>query len=180
MIAIDDALPAGGAAGELDGRLDRFRAAVTEEDARQVFRCVFGQHLGDQAAQQAAIHPNQVGHILAHDLLKDRLHFGMIPPQRENAPAGEQIEVFIPLGVPKVGPFAADVALVEADGLENLYEGGVDVLGMEVVTPVRSAVPASARSPGNRINKPGSSRQNRNDRHQRKRCIIPIRSAFAR
>jgi hypothetical protein len=91
--------------------------------------------LGDQAAEQAAIHAHEVRHVLAHELVQDGLDLRVVSPQREDAPAGEQIEVLVSVGVPEVAAFAADVGFIEADRLEHLDERGVDMVGVQVVLP---------------------------------------------
>ena len=103
--------------------------AYTGEIAAGMLR----EHLRGQAAQQAAVHAHQVGHVPRDKLVEDRFNLGMIPPQREHAPAGQQVEVFVPLLVPQVRPFAADVALVEADRAQHLDERRVNVIRVQVV-----------------------------------------------
>ncbi len=66
-------------------------------------------------------------------LLEDRLHLGMIAAQREDAPAGQQIEIFVPVGVPEIAPFAADVTPVEPDGPKHLHECRVHMFGVKVI-----------------------------------------------
>ena len=58
---------------------------------------------------------------------------GMVAAQAEHAVAGEQVEILGAFDVPQVRPFGADVAAVEADGLQRADVGGVDVLGVELV-----------------------------------------------
>jgi len=68
-----------------------------------------------------------------HELLEDRFDFRVIAAEREDAPAGEQVEVFVAVGVPQVAAFAARVGFIEADRAEHFDEGRIDVLGMQVV-----------------------------------------------
>jgi hypothetical protein len=41
---------------------------------------------------------------MIQQLLQDRFDLGMISAQGEDAPAGEQIEIFVSLGVPEIAP----------------------------------------------------------------------------
>ena len=87
----------------------------------------------------------RLGSVAFEQLLEDRLDLRMIPAQRKDAPAGEQVEIFVPRGIPEIAPFAADVALVEADGAEHLDKRGVDVLGVQVVGAVAVLVEISEK-----------------------------------
>ena len=55
-------------------------------------------------------------------LAEDGADFGMIAAEGEDAPAGEEVQIFIAGGIPEVAALAADVALVEADGAEHFHK----------------------------------------------------------
>src|SRR5947209_14040145 len=57
----------------------------------------------------------------------------MIAPQCEIAPARQHVQIFIPVGVPEIAPFAAHVAFIEANGLEHFDKCRVDMIGVQVV-----------------------------------------------
>ena len=56
----------------------------------------------------------------------------MISPQRENAPAGEEIEILGSVFVPEIASLAADVLTVKTDGPQDLDESRIQMLGMQV------------------------------------------------
>ncbi len=85
-----------------------------------------------ESGEEAAIHADEVGAVHVDQLFQDRFDFGMVAAECEDAPAGEEVEIFVSLFVPEVAAFAADVLLVEADGAEHFDEGGVEVLLMKI------------------------------------------------
>ena len=139
VVAIDDFLATGEGAGELECAFDGFGAGVGEEDARQFAAGVSGEFFGDEPGEEGAIHADEVGKILVHYLVEDGADPGVIATEGEDAPAGEEVEVFVAFLIPQVAPFAAGVAFVKADGSEHFDEGGINVLVVEVV--LRIGVP---------------------------------------
>ena len=58
---------------------------------------------------------------------------GLAVHQGENPPAGQQIEILIPVRVPEIASFAADILLVEPDGPQHLHKRGIDMVGVQFV-----------------------------------------------
>ena len=145
VIAIDNVASTGVAASELDRAFDRLGSTIAEEDARQIAAGFLGEFLGDEPAQHAAFHTDEVGGVALKQLLEDRFHFRVISPQRKDTPTGEQIEIFLPCLIPQPAPFAADVFLVEADGLEHFHERGVEMLGMQVIRAIAMLIDISEK-----------------------------------
>ncbi len=133
VVAVDDFLAACVGAGELEGAFDGFCAGVGEEDAGEVVGGVGAEFLCDEAGEEGAIHADEVGEVGAHGLFDDGADLGVVAAECEDAPAGEEVEVFVVVLVEEVGALAAGVGFVEADGAEHFHEGGVDVLVVEVV-----------------------------------------------
>ena len=113
---------------EFDRAFNGFGSAVAEKDARQIAAGFFSQLFRDEPAEHAAFHADEVGGVAIEQLLEDRFDLRMISPQREHAPAGEQIKIFVTGFIPQPAPFAADVFLVEPDGAEHLHERWVEML----------------------------------------------------
>ena len=84
MGAIDDAGPAGGAAGELDRGFDAFRAGIGKEHLVQIgheFQQAFGQHAG----QRRNVELHEVGQVAVEHALQGLAQRRMIPANRKNA-----------------------------------------------------------------------------------------------
>ncbi len=96
-----------------------------------------GQFFRDEAGEDGAIHSHEVGQISFHHLAEDGFDLGVIAAEGEDAPAGEEIEVLVSVGIPEVAPFAADVALIEADRSQHLHKRRVDVVIVQFVLPPR-------------------------------------------
>ena len=82
--AIHDARPAGGAAGELDRRLDAFRAGIGEKHLVQIgheFQQAFRQHAG----QRRHIELHEVGQVAVEHALQGLAQRRMVPANRKNA-----------------------------------------------------------------------------------------------
>lgn len=133
IVAIDDSFATGGAAGELDGGLDGFGSAVGEEDAGEAVGGMADERLCGESRQEAAIHAYEVGRIHGEQLLQDGLDLGVIASEGEDAPAGEEVEIVVALGIPEVAAFASDIPFIEADGSQHLDEGRVDMGGVQVI-----------------------------------------------
>src|SRR5207237_5668291 len=95
-------------AGELDCRLVRFGAAVAEE-ALPIDAAALDQRLCKQPLRlhvPGVRYVDQLGNLVLHGLDDARRAMA----DQVAAPAGEEIEIALPLGVPDVRPFAADQA----------------------------------------------------------------------
>ncbi len=86
--AIDDAGPAGGAAGELDRRFDAFRAGIGEKHLVQIWH-IFKQAFGEHAGQRRNIQLHEIGQIAVEDALQGLAQRRMVPPNRKNAKSAE-------------------------------------------------------------------------------------------
>lgn len=75
--AVEDPGAAGGVAGEFQGRLDRFGAAVPEEDPVQV-RAVREQPLGQQSGQRLAVEAGQIGERGVQDVVQRLAYDGVV------------------------------------------------------------------------------------------------------
>ena len=97
VVAVEDAGPLGGGAGELDRALDRLGARVGEEDPLDAGVRPLDQLFGQDAGQEGAVHLHEVGQVGVERVV-ERLHDGrMAPAEGEDAEAGEEVEVPITL-----------------------------------------------------------------------------------
>ena len=88
MGAVDDAGPAGGAAGELDRGLDGFGAGIGEKHLVQIghmFEQAFGQHAG----QRRDVELHQIGQIAVEDAFQGMAQRRMIAANRKNAKSAQ-------------------------------------------------------------------------------------------
>ena len=92
VIAVEDAGPAGGAAGELERRLHRLGAAVAHVDPVQV-RGPVDEGLGQQPGQERRVHLHQVGQLGVEDVVQGPAHGRVGPPDAEYAETGQEVEV---------------------------------------------------------------------------------------
>ena len=86
------------------------------------------QFFRNQASQQRTIHANQVRHVARQHLFEDRSHARMVSPQRENSPAGEEIQVTAALRIEQPFALTADIVLIETDGPDHLHECRIQVV----------------------------------------------------
>ena len=75
----------------------------------------FRERLGQQAAEERAIHLHHVGQIEIEHVADRFLHRGMVPPDIENAVAAQEIEVSGVIHVVEIGALGAGIDLVEPD-----------------------------------------------------------------
>ena len=126
-----------GALGEFQRALDRLGAAVAKEDGvemrRALLREALHQPLGEQAAHQRGIELHHVGQIQFEHVADRLLHHGMIAPDVEDAEAGEEIEVILPVHVVEIGALGAGVDDVETDGALDLDQRAVEVVVVQLV-----------------------------------------------
>ena len=132
MPGIDDAALAGGVAGELERRLDRFGAAAAEEHPLEPGR-LGQQSLREQALDRLAVElrPGREVHLerVSQRLLDHRVR----PAGREHPEPRQEVRVSVALGVVEVRTLAAHVVLVEADGVQRPRQLRVEVASGELV-----------------------------------------------
>ena len=90
------------------------------------------QRLGQQPGQQGAVELDQVGQVGVEGLVEGVLDHRVAPAQGEDPEPREEVEVAVALVVDQVGALAPDVGAVEADGLQDLGQLGVQELLVEV------------------------------------------------
>ncbi len=88
MGAINDAGPAGGAAGKLDGGLDTLGAGIGEEHFVQIWY-ILEQPLGQHAGKRRYIELHEVRKIGIKDALERMTQRRMVPANRKNAKPAE-------------------------------------------------------------------------------------------
>ena len=106
-----------------------------------------GQRLAQDAGQQGRAQAGQVGGPRREDLLQRLAHARVVAAQREDAEAGEQVEVALAALVDEMGALAGPPAAIESDGPQH-----PDELAVEVAIPQRQllARAASRASRGSR------------------------------
>jgi hypothetical protein len=88
---------------------------------------MLGELLGDEAREDGALHADEVRELAVEDLLKDGPDPGVVSAKGEDAPASEEVEVLVALGIPEVGSLTANVTFVKADRAEHFHKGSIDV-----------------------------------------------------
>ena len=100
---------------------------------RALLREPLHQPLGQQAAHQRGIELHHVGQVQLEHVADRLLHHGMIAADVENAEAGEEIEVVLPVHVVEIGALRAGVDDVETDGALDLDQRAVQVVVVQLV-----------------------------------------------
>ena len=103
MVAIDDAVAAGGGAGKFQRRLDRLRSGIGEKHLVEM-RHIAQQTLGQNAGQCRDVHLDEVGKVAVENLLEGVTDDRMVAAEREHAPATEQVEILPVVAVVKILP----------------------------------------------------------------------------
>ncbi len=111
----DESAAPGRCAGEFDRAFERFRAGVAEEDCVEMRRRFFQQRLGEQPAEDRAIHLHHVWQIHVEHVADGVLHGGMVAADVEDAVAAEEVEVVVAVAVEEVGALRASVDLIESN-----------------------------------------------------------------
>ena len=138
MIAVDDAVAAGGEAGELQRRLDRLGAAVAEVHPVQV-RDVGEQRFGQRPGQRRRVELGQVGQVRVEHVVQRLPDHRMVPAEREHPEPGQHVEVIGAVVVVQVRALAAHVDLVEPDGVQHPRQLRIEVPRVQVV-PLAAAL----------------------------------------
>ena len=128
--AVEDAALAGGAAGELQRRLDRFRPAVAEVDALHA-GSDRNELLRDQPGQDREVELQHVGEVGVEHVVECSPDDRMVAPDPRDTEAGEEVEVAVAVRVPVVSPLGAGEHPVEPDGVKHLRNLRVDVRRMQ-------------------------------------------------
>jgi hypothetical protein len=123
----------GRVARELDRGLDRLRARVAEEHLLEPGRHLRDEALGEQAREHRDVHLHQVREPTVQHVREHLDHLRVIPSEREDAPAGEQIEILVALRVEEVRPARFGVGDVVADRLQHLHDLPVQIAIVQLV-----------------------------------------------
>ena len=107
--------PAGGGAGELDGAFHRFRAGVAEKNGIEMRREFLQEGLGEQAAEQRAIHLHHIRQVHFEHIGDGPLDGGVVAADIVDAVAAEEIEVIAFVEIVKIRALGACVDVVESD-----------------------------------------------------------------
>src|SRR6266702_2304236 len=116
--AIDDARAAGGAARELDCRLDAFSAGIGKEHLVEIGN-VFQKPLGEHAGQHRDVELDQIGQLGIEHAFQRLAHHRMIAPDRKHTKTGQKVEIARIVAIVEVLPLPFLEADIVADGLEN-------------------------------------------------------------
>ncbi len=127
LVAVEDARPAGGHAGELDGRLHRLGAGIAEKGALHA-RQAGQQLLRQDAGQQRDVELHQPRQLCVQHLAQGRGHRGVVASQGEDAEAAQQVEVAAARHVVEVRALAAREVDVVAQSLQHAHQLRVQVL----------------------------------------------------
>ena len=111
-------------------------ASVPELQKKTASRCgrrSLRQRLGQQPAEERAIHLHHVGQIEIEHVADRFLHRGMVPTDIENAVAAQEIEVGGIIHVVEVGALGPRIDLVEPDDALRGDERAIEVPLMQLV-----------------------------------------------
>jgi hypothetical protein len=128
---MQDPRPPGGAARELDRRLDRLRPGAREHRVAEVLRRAREQLLGQDARQQRDPELREVRRVRCQRRFDLRPHARVVAPDREDAVAGEHVEVAIAAGVDQVRALGAAPAAVEPQRAQDPPELRVQMAVVE-------------------------------------------------
>ena len=130
---VDDLRALGRVARELDRGLDRLRARVAEEHLLEPGGHLRDEPFGEQAREHRHVHLHQMRQAAVQDVVQDLDHLRVVAADREDAPAGEQVEVAIAGRVEEIGTARLGVRDVVADRLQHLHDLPVQVLVVQRV-----------------------------------------------
>ena len=92
---------------------------------RALLRQLLHDPLRQQAAHQRGIELHHVWQVQLQHIANRLLHHGMIAPDIEDAKAGKEIEIVLPVHVVEIGALGAGVDDVETDGALHLDQRAV-------------------------------------------------------
>ena len=130
VVAEQDARAPGRRAREFHRRLHRLRARIAEERLVQPRR-VFQQSFGEQARQNRHVHLHEIRQVRFDHADQRARNVRMIAPERENAPARQQVEIAFSVAIPQILPGASGKADVVADRLQHAHHLLVEMAGVQ-------------------------------------------------
>ena len=154
VAAVQNALPAGGVARELQRRFDSLCAGVAEVHLLEPGHMAV-EPLSQQPGEQRNVELNHTGHLAVQNLLEGVDHCRVIAAEREDAETAEMVEILTALLVEEVRAFAVRVADIEADGAEN-----ADELRIEMPLEERKALSVTAAQQPFQVNRHKHTPQN--------------------
>ena len=128
VIRVEDPVPLRGVSRELDRGLHGLRSGITQETAPDALMRPPHQGLRQQAGQQRRVQLHEVREVQLERVVQGLLNHGMATPEREDAEAGQEVEIALAAAVVQVRAFAAHVETVESERLQHLHELRVEVL----------------------------------------------------
>src|SRR5205807_1400389 len=96
-------------------------------------RRAFGDGLGQEPAQEGAIHLHHVWQIEIENIADRFFHYRMVAANIENGIAAEEIEVGVVIHVVEISAFSPGIDLVETNDALGRDQGAIDVTVMQLV-----------------------------------------------
>src|SRR5437762_7596161 len=96
-------------------------------------RCALRDSLGQESAQERAIHLHHVRQIEIENVADRFLHHGMVPANVENRITAKEIQVGVVIHIVEIGAFSPSVDLVETNDTLGRDQGAVDMSMMQLV-----------------------------------------------
>lgn len=128
---VEDAGPASGAAGELDGGLVRLRTGRAEVYVFEPVADARLQFARKKAAQHRRFQLNEARDVGLHEIDQRLADRRVVAAGVEHAVARQHVEVAAPIRIPEVWPLPLHVRAVEPDDPHRTRELAVDVLLVE-------------------------------------------------
>ena len=133
MLDVDELGALRRVARELDRGLDRLRARVAEEDPSRPGGIFAASRSARSPGEHRDVHLHEVREPGVEHVVQRLDHLRVVAPDREHAPAGEQVEVALALCVEEVLAARLGIGDIEADRLEHPDDLAVQVLLVEGV-----------------------------------------------
>ena len=102
-------------------------------------RCALRDGLGEQAAQERAIHLHHVRQIEIEHVADRFLHDGMVSADVENRITAQEIEVGVVIHVVEISAFSPGIDLVETNDALGRDQRAIDMSMMQLVIFARAA-----------------------------------------
>src|SRR2546421_7448983 len=96
-------------------------------------RCALRDSLGQESAEERAIHLHHVRQIEIENVADRFLHHGMVPANVENRITAQEIQVGVVIHIVEIGAFSPGVDLVETNDTLGRDQGAVDMSMMQLV-----------------------------------------------
>ena len=129
----DRALSSGRGARKFERAFHRLRAGVAKENCVEIRRRAFRQRLGQQSAQERAIHLHHVRQIELEHVTNRLFHHRMVPANIENAVATEKIEIRLVVHVVEIRALGPGIDFIESDDALRRHERAIDVPLVQLV-----------------------------------------------